>query len=278
MAGSLSAEAVAGYRARGFHFPVPLLEPAEAARRLAWVDDVRAGDPHRAQKLDLKANLLVPWIDALIRRPALVDAVESLLGPDILCWNANFRFKQPDGRAHAGWHQDTRYIRIKPSGVIALLALSPCTPDSGCLRVVPGSHDWPVLAHRDTENPDSILTRGQYITDSFDDSAAQDMVLAPGEVGLFDHNLVHSSGPNSTDGWRTILLAGFFKTGAVPETARRLTATLVRGTDRHHHFDSEERPSAPFAPRALAAHEAGARAMAEAMLYRGSARRTIAVD
>jgi hypothetical protein len=45
-----------------------------------------------------KPHLLFPWIDRLIRHPRILDAVESVIGPDILCWGSHFSPSAPATR------------------------------------------------------------------------------------------------------------------------------------------------------------------------------------
>lgn len=95
---------------------------------------------HRhAVKLDVKAYLLCPWFDELVRLPGILDVIEDLIGPDILCLSSNFRAKKPDRRSHAGWHQGGKYIRLEPDLTLIFVALTEHTVDNGRLRFLPGS-------------------------------------------------------------------------------------------------------------------------------------------
>jgi hypothetical protein len=83
---ALSAEAVARYRRDGFYFPIRALSPEEAR-----------GGP-LGGLLRQKSHLLFTWLNELIRHPRILDAVEALLGPDLLCWGSSF-FNQGGGRS-----------------------------------------------------------------------------------------------------------------------------------------------------------------------------------
>lgn len=156
----LSAADAAAFRANGYHFPLRLMSEAEAGVCRKRVEDFERAHPDAVGKLDLKANLLFPWVDAVTRHPALLDAVEAILGPDLICWNASFRNKKRRSPTYAGWHQDTRYITVRPPGVIAVVALTPANAQSGTVRVIPGSNNWDVLPHRDTHDKDSPSRAG----------------------------------------------------------------------------------------------------------------------
>src|SRR5215813_9600663 len=113
-----------------------------------------------------------------------------LLWPNLRCWSMAWRVKAPDGETFAGWHQDSAYGAALPV-VLGGLALSECGVGQGCLRGVPGSHKWGILRHEESDDPRSILAKGQYITEPFDETQAVDFALQPGEMVMFDNSLVH---------------------------------------------------------------------------------------
>ena len=70
-------------------------------------------------------NLLFPWCDELIRHPRILDCIEDIIGPDILCWNVHLFAKDPDGTSYVSWHQDAAYWGLEPADVVtAWVALS----------------------------------------------------------------------------------------------------------------------------------------------------------
>ncbi len=277
MTRALTSEDVAAYRERGYHTPIRVIAEEEARALRDWVERLEAGEPGLYRKCDLKAQMIVPWIDDLTRRAELVEPIGQLLGPDLVCWNASFRIKRNDGRHHAGWHQDTKYIDLQPPGAIAFIALSDCSPAAGCVCAIPGTHRGPILAHEDTGNPDSILTRGQYITEAIEEDRAVDLALRPGEAALFDHGIVHGSGPNTTGERRIGMILGYFATHARPVNGSVMSGMVVRGTDEHGYFRADQRPDGEFTESALAAHQAVVEAQTRELLFEGSARVPIAL-
>jgi non-heme Fe2+,alpha-ketoglutarate-dependent halogenase len=274
----LSEEAVRDYRARGFHTPIRVMDEAEALERRRWVERLEAEQPDLYRKCDLKAQMLVPWIDDLTRKPELLEPISRLLGPNLICWNASFRIKRNDGRHHAGWHQDTRYIDLQPPGVIAFVALSDCSREAGCLRAIPGTHRGPILNHQDSASADSILTRGQFITDPLDEDSAVDLALKPGEVALFDHGIVHGSGPNTSSDRRIGMILGYFAPHSRPVNGSTMSGMVVQGDDEYGFFRPDPRPSGEFADSALAAHRAAVEAQTRELLFAGSERKPIALN
>ena len=118
-------------------------------------------DAKLAARMESQPHLLLPWMSELVRNATLVDAWEDLFGRDLLLTSTSLRRKEPGAGQYAGWHQDTFYIRYEPIWYICLVAFTDQTIDNGCLHVIPGSHRWSLLEHGDTEDLDSVLTRGQ---------------------------------------------------------------------------------------------------------------------
>jgi ectoine hydroxylase-related dioxygenase (phytanoyl-CoA dioxygenase family) len=182
--------------------------------------------------------------------PHILDCFEDLIGPNIRCWSNAWRVKKADGETFAGWHQDSSYGAATPV-VLGALALSECGVKQGCLKGIPGSHKWGILKHSEKDDPKSILSRGQFITDPFDESKAVDFELKPGEMMMFDNSLVHSSAGNYGPDRRFLLLVEMLPTWANAPKIRQ-SAMLMRGVDTHGNFDDEPRPDAEWSEQAVA--------------------------
>ncbi len=202
-----------------------------------------------------KLYLLLTWMDALVRHPAILDAVEDVLGPDLLCWQCSFFTKEPGDSGFVSWHQDSTYWGLSAPDVLTVwLALSPATVESGAMRMVPGTHKWDQLAHNDSFDADNLLTRGQVVDADFDEAHAVDLVLGPGQFSMHHVRLIHASEPNRSRDRRIGLAIRYIaphvrQTSGVPDSA-----LLVRGVDRHGHFEAEQSPAADMDPAAVARH------------------------
>ena len=66
-----------------------------------------------------------PWFNALIRHPRILDAIEDVIGPNILVWTSTFFIKEPHSPTFAAWHQDGSYFGLEPKEqVCAWVALT----------------------------------------------------------------------------------------------------------------------------------------------------------
>lgn len=247
----LSSEQVDFFNENGYLPPVRVLQQEEVARFSADLAECRERFPEHVKKLKTKSHLLCPWVDEIARHPRVLDVYEDLIGEDILCYSTAFRIKPSDGKVQAGWHQDTAYGAIEPIMIIGALALSDCTVDHGCLRVIPGSHKSGTLPHVESDDPTSILARGQFISVDFDKSKAVDLVLKAGEIGLFNANSIHGSGVNVSGEDRVLLLVELMP-ACVRQRKYRESAMLVRGTDTYRNFDEETAARTSFGERELA--------------------------
>src|SRR5262249_5879183 len=136
----------------------------------------------------------------LVRHPRILDAVEDLYGPDILCWTTNFFIKEKANPAFVSWHQDSTYWGLsQPDVVTACVAFTRANAGNGAMEVIPGSHKLDQIPHRDTFAKHTLLTRGQEIAVEVDHSQPVRLDLEPGEISLHHVRLVHGSPPNTSD-------------------------------------------------------------------------------
>jgi ectoine hydroxylase-related dioxygenase (phytanoyl-CoA dioxygenase family) len=250
----LDAAAVAAYQRDGYLFPLPVLTPAEVATARSRIEAFeRSLGSALPKELRHKPHLYSRTIDEIIRKPEILDPVESLLGPDILCWETVLFIKEPGDPAFISWHQDVTYWGLEPYEVLtAWVALSPSTRRSGCMRVLPGSQRGPIAPHKDTFAPNNMLSRGQEMQVEVDETRVVDIELRPGEMSLHHVMIAHGSDPNAGDDRRIGLAIRY-----IPAHVRQVvgpddTATVVRGVDRRGHFQPEPRATGDFTAEGLA--------------------------
>lgn len=250
----LDDDQIGRYRASGWLSPLDVL-PAEAvaeARSRLEAFEAEHG-PLSARPERSRAYLPFAWVDEIMRHPRLVDMVEDLIGPDILCWNAILWIKEPGSGSFVGWHQDVTYWGLDNREVLtAWVALSEASEEAGCLRALPGSHRL-TLDHTETYHADNLLTRGQHI-DDIDPAATVAMPLRPGQASFHNVATAHGSGPNRTGDRRIGLSLHYMPTHTRQTLAAWDSAALVRGQDHHGHFDLAPRPRFDLDPDAMAYH------------------------
>lgn len=268
----LSEEQVAAFRRDGFHFPLRALSAEEARgyRRKLEAHEAAHGGPI-ASNMRHKVHLLFTWANELVRHPTVLDAVEDLLGPDLLCWGCTFFIKEPHSPAFVSWHQDATYWGLSSDEVVtAWIALSEAPVESGAMKFWPGSHRMAQLPHVDTFDDNNLLSRGQELAVKVPEAEGVQVPLSAGEVSLHHVKLVHGSAANRT-GDRRIGLAARYIPPHTRQLKTRDSAMLVRGQDRYGHFDPEPAPRGDADEAARAAH-ADAMRRQVAALYAGTDR------
>ena len=253
----LTGELVKRYRDTGYLAPVRVLSTSEAANARARLEAFEADNGLLAGKLRQKSHLLFTWLNDLIRHERILDAVEDIIGPDILCWGTSFFIKEPHNPAYVSWHQDSTYWGLEPADIVtAWVALSNSTTDNCAMRVVPGSHTIAQVPHRDTFRPENLLSRGQEVMVDVDDAAADTLALSAGEMSLHHVRLIHGSEPNPSDQRRIGFAIRYLPTYVRQVAGPHDWATLVRGEDRYGNFELEQRPDADMSESAQAYHAA----------------------
>src|SRR3954471_15345580 len=156
----LSQAAVDQYRREGFYSPVRVMSAADARRfrNALETHEAKTGQPLQGNWRH-KMHLLFTWADELVHHPKVLDAVEDLVGPDILCWTTNFFIKEAHSPGFVSWHQDSTYWGLEPHDVItAWVAFTKSDLVAGCMKVIPGTHLKDQLPHLDTFHKDNLLS------------------------------------------------------------------------------------------------------------------------
>lgn len=249
----LAAEQVRFYRDQGYLSPIRAFSGGEAARYRGLLETGER-DHGLATDQRRKMYLYLKWMDDIVRDARVLDAVEDLIGPDILVYHMTLWIKEPRTDAFVSWHQDSTYFGLSPAEhVTAWVALSPSSHESGCVQVVPGSHLRGQVPHDQLKRSANLFATGQTIAVA-DQEALDYLVLEPGEFSLHHTYTFHNSMPNGSNDRRIGLGISYIPTRCRCSARERLSATLVRGEDRFGHFDLDPAPRADFDEAALAVH------------------------
>lgn len=251
---SLEVAQIERFRSDGYLAPIRIASEQRARGWRAQLEAFEAKNGPLKGSVRFKSHLLFKWMADLIRSDAVLDPVEDLIGPDILCWSTDWWIKEAHSPSFVSWHQDSQYWGLDTRRLVTVwVALSPSTVASGCMRVLPGSHEGPDLPHVETYHDDNMLTRGQTI-ETVDESKAVNLEVATGEAAIFAFRIAHASHPNASDDRRIGLAIRF-----IPPDARQMrsdhdSAALVRGNDTAGLFQLEPEPSCDFDPIAVEFH------------------------
>ena len=252
----LSEAQVAQYERDGFLFPVDAFGRGEAR---GWLDQLESFERSIGHELgkghNFKPHLLFRWVDEIVHHPAVLDAVEDLIGPDIRLFHLSVWPKPAHDPAFVSWHQDATYFGLEPPvQVTAWVALTDAPVEAGCMEVAPGSHRFGQLHHGQSEAPHNLLSRGQTVTEEFDRRDTVFMAVGAGQMSLHHTHLIHRSGANRSGHRRVGLGISYIPASARCRCTTRLSAMLVRGVDPCGNFDDEKRPQVDYGPAERAYH------------------------
>ena len=143
----LTTEQVKCYRDNGFLYPIKIFSKKET---LFYKTNLEKYEKKMKSIISgvmrHKAHLYFRWIDEIVRNEKLLNAVEDILGKNILCWSSDFFIKEAKDESYVSWHQDAKYWGLYPYEIItAWLALSEASVNKGPMEVIPKSHKWKVL-------------------------------------------------------------------------------------------------------------------------------------
>jgi ectoine hydroxylase-related dioxygenase (phytanoyl-CoA dioxygenase family) len=147
------------------------------------------------------------------------ELLAPIIGRDLKQIINQVHWKVPGSLGDFAWHQDSKSRRpagafrnLATSYVQTGLAIDPHTPESGCLRFIPGSHLRGDLRMGGEAHSLGAAMRDaalQAVGLSADD--AIDVVLDPGDLALWSPFLVHGSGTNRSDHQRRFYINGYVR-------------------------------------------------------------------
>ena len=179
--------------------------------------------------------------------PEILDAVEKIIGEDIIIWGSALFCKAGKGGRATPWHQDGHYWPIRPlETVTAWIAIDDVNTENSCLRVIPGSHRDRVSYSHDVDNSDQIILNQVLKSEHLQSAPPRDIELAPGKFSIHDVYLIHGANPNNSGKRRAGLVfrympaSSYFDRQLATQQVKELGVLdlsrrklfLVRGTDR----------------------------------------------
>ena len=244
----LTAQQIQTYEREGYCFPIEGISAKRAAAARADLEayERKLGAPltRAGREERYKLHVRLPWAYNLVSDPTILDAVEDIIGPDILVWTSTFFIKEPNTPAITMWHQDATYFGLRPhQHITAWIALSGASEKAGCMEFVPEGGNGRLYQHKAEADPNSINGGGQTISEHFDKANAVRGTLKMGEFSLHHTLCIHSSPPNNTADRRigygiSYIPASVRHIGSTPQRAM-----FVRGEDRYGNFIHEPFPT-----------------------------------
>jgi len=253
----LTDDQIRAWEEDGCIFPIRAVSPGEAQANFERYQALERDIGEEPQKrYKMKAHLPFPWMWDIVRNENILDAVEDLIGPDILCWGSSFFTKYANDTRFVSWHQDSTYYGLSERTTVNVwYAFSRSDVEAGCMQFIPGTHRLGQLDHDETYAEGNLLFKGQTIRD-VDASAAVNVELEPGEFSMHHESVVHGSGPSHAAEPRIGLSIHYVAPHVRQVRLKASSATLVRGEDRYGYWRYDPEPERDYDPACLAALDA----------------------
>lgn len=238
----------------GYLFPIQV---ADAAQSLNWrnaLQDIEANWLDNGLPLPLNtykrvnAQIVMPLACEIGLHAPILDAVEGILGPDVMLYSVEFLTKEAHTKHVVTMHQDLAYWGMGDMDNIltAWLALSPATTASGCMDFVQGSHKNEILAHEDSFDELNLLSRGQEIAVDIAEEDKVAVELPPGYMSLHHGLTIHGSGPNTSDDRRIGVAIRYISAKMRKAGNAKDFAIPARGTFGKDSFQTYDPPKGLF--------------------------------
>jgi ectoine hydroxylase-related dioxygenase (phytanoyl-CoA dioxygenase family) len=131
----------------------------------------------------------------------------ALLGMEPYAAQTMFYFKPAGARGQA-LHQDQRSLEVQPGTCLAAwMAVDPCDEENGCMQVIPNTQDLPKLCLVDADTRTSFTGSTVPLADWM---KPEPVIMQPGDVLFFNGQVIHGSGPNTSQNrFRRSLIAHY---------------------------------------------------------------------
>ncbi len=193
---SLSADQIDAYNHAGFISPLLALSKDEVRALRGCIDTwLEAKGEDGAYGINCyQARLSALW--DIARHPVILDYVEDIIGPDILCW-ASAVLSKPAGETRSvPWHQDAGFWSLNPARTVTVwLAIDDADEGNAAMQFIPGTHDQGAIEMAPVAG--EVFAHGIAGADELGTPFVN--ALRAGECSLHADMLVHGSGPNLSD-------------------------------------------------------------------------------
>ena len=240
----LSLEQLDHYKHKGYVSPVNALTSHEANEINDEIKKIERDWPEALEGINRNyIHLISPKFNEICLNKNILDAVESIIGKNILICGTTLFIKKPNEKGFVSFHQDAKYIGLNPyNWVSAWVAITDTNENNGCMRMLPGSHKENLKYHDQKFDENNLLTRGQTIKDVPLDKT-DPIVLKAGQISLHHPLIVHGSGLNHSNDRRIGFVIQSYIGANVNQVIGKMYVQKARGEDKYNHHEYSKIPS-----------------------------------
>ena len=239
---SLSSAQIQQYKNDGYIAPLDVLSKDEALEIREEIELIEKKWPDELKGLGRNYIHLISHIfDKVSHNPKILDAVESIIGKDILICGTTLFIKNPKEKGFVSFHQDAKYIGLEPHNwVTAWIAVTDTNEENGCMRMWSGSHKYELKYHNQKFDENNLLTRGQTI-ENVPYNETKPVILKSGQMSLHHPTIVHGSGLNKSNDRRIGFVIQSYIGANVNQVLGKMYVQQARGEDHYKYHEHVER-------------------------------------
>ena len=240
----LTSNQLKQYEDEGFVSPINIFSKEKAKEIRNEIEFIEKDMPEELEKSGrYNAHLISPLLDEVTHNSEILDAVESIIGKNILVCGTTLFIKNPSKKGFVSYHQDAKYIGLEPlNWVTAWVAITDSNEENGCMRMWSGSHKDDLKDHNQMFNEGNLLTRGQTI-DNVPKEKIKPLILNAGQMSLHHPKVVHGSEQNKTNDRRIGFVIQSYIGTNVKQVLGINNVQLARGIDEFNYHQKIGRPS-----------------------------------
>ncbi len=236
---SLSKKEIEKYNKNGFVSPIDVISTEEAYEVRKEIEYIEKKWPNELEGLGRNyVHLISPVFDKICHNSKILDAVESIIGKDILICGTTLFIKNAYERGYVSFHQDAKYIGLQPHNwVTAWIAITDSNEENGCMRMWSGTHKDKIKFHNQKFDKNNLLTRGQTV-ENVPLEKTTPVILKSGQMSLHHPTIVHGSDLNKSSDRRIGFVIQSYIGTNVDQVLGKMYVQLARGKDQfnfHHH-------------------------------------------
>ena len=240
---TLTHDQIKQYYEAGYVAPIDVFTKDEADEIRKEIELIEKKWPKELEGLGRNyVHLISPVFNKVCFNKKILDAVESLIGKNILICGTTLFIKNPNEDGYVSFHQDAKYIGLKPyNWVTAWIAVTDANEENGCMRMWSGSHKSELKYHNQKFDKNNLLTRGQTI-ENVPINKTTPVILKAGQMSLHHPTIVHGSGLNKSNDRRIGFVVQSYIGTDVEQVLGKMYVQLARGKDSFNYHEHAKRP------------------------------------
>ena len=239
----LSTNQISHYRSKGYISPVSALTSSEAKEIREEIEKIEKKWPGALDGINRNyVHLISPILNKVCLNKNILDAVESIIGKNILICGTTLFIKEKNEKGFVSFHQDAKYIGLEPHNWVTVwLAVTDSNEKNGCMRMLPSSHKDNLKYHEQKFDKNNLLTRGQTIK-NISLNETDPIILKAGEISLHHPLVVHGSGLNYSDDRRIGFVIQSYIGTNVNQVIGKMFVQKARGEDKYKFHEYSKIP------------------------------------